>query len=245
MEPSDKAEMGSQLLFGDSFTIESKSPDQKWVYVEIAFDGYRGWIDFKQYKEISREYFDELNSLPAPFCKDLIGLVKNQRRFIPILMGSIVPFYHNGIIDLGNDRSEFQGELHYARHTKDYANIERIAKQYLGAPYLWGGKCHFGIDCSGFVQQVYKMCGYKLPRDSWNQAECGAIVNFDHHSPGDLAYFSSPQGKVVHVGIILNYSQIIHASGEVRIDRLDENGIFNEQRGVYSHKLYSIRRLLQ
>lgn len=243
-EPHNKSELGTQLLFGDTFKIIRISDDSKWVYIEIAFDQYCGWIDAKQFREVSKEYFEELNNILYPICKDLIGLVKNEKRFIPVLLGSVIPFYHHGIIDLGNDRYEFQGDLLYPKTINDSRILEKIARLFLGAPYLWGGKSSFGIDCSGLVQQVFKMCGFKLPRDSWQQEQCGRKVEFLDIMPGDLAFFNNAQGKIIHVGIILSHSQIIHSSGEVRIDLLDEIGIVDNEKSNYTHKLYSIKRIL-
>jgi hypothetical protein len=243
-EASDKAEIGTQLLFGDVFVILKTSDDGKWLYIQIAFDNYQGWIDFKQHKKISGTYYDEYLDSEQFIAKDINSYVSNEKKFYPILYGSIVPFFNNGIVDMGEERMQFKGELYGPPKPGNFGDIEKVARHYLGAPYLWGGKCHFGIDCSGFVQQVYKICGYKLPRDAWQQGECGLISDYGSAQPGDLAFFNNPQGKIVHVGIVLENSTIIHASGEVRIDRLEPGGIFNEEREIYSHRLYSIKRIL-
>jgi hypothetical protein len=243
MEPSDKAEIGSQLLFGDIFTATKKTEDSKWIYIETKYDEYLGWIDYKQFKEVSKEYFDTYNNTPSPLSNGLMGLIKGDKRFFPIVMGSTLPLLKNNIVRLDNEYYAFEGEFIYPQKTNAGA-IEQSARFYLHSPYLWGGKCHFGIDCSGFVQQVYKINGYELPRDSFKQAEVGQNVPFNDALPGDLAYFHNVNGRVIHVGILLPGKQIIHASGEVRIDLLDENGIFNVERKIYTHKLSVIRRVL-
>jgi len=243
-EPSDKAEIGTQLLFGDAFAISKTSPDKKWVYIKNGFDDYHGWIDSKQFKKISRDYYELVNSYESPLCKDLVGLLQSEGRFFPVLMGSTLPFYKNGIVNLEDETYTFQGEILFPKITKDPRHIEMIARYYLSAPYLWGGKGHFGIDCSGLVQQVFKISGYSLPRDAYQQAECGTSVSFDELQPADLAFFQNDAGKVTHVGIVLTNGQIIHASGEVRIDNLDMKGIFNPNRNIYTHKLHSIKRII-
>ena len=112
-------------------------------------------------------------------------------------------------------------------------------------PYLWGGKSTFGIDCSGLTQQVYKLGGYELPRDAYQQAELGEVLSFvEEAEPGDLAFFDNADGKIIHVGIILGDYKIIHAHGKVRIDPFDSNGIFNTDSQKYSHKLRFIKKVI-
>jgi hypothetical protein len=243
VEPSDRAEMSSQLLFGDIFTATKKSDDSKWVYIESTFDEYLGWIDAKQYKEVSKEYFDTYCNTPSPVSKGLVGIIKGQKRFFPIAMGSVLPLLKNNVVRLDDEYYEFEGEFVFTQKT-NARTIEQTARYYLHSPYLWGGKSHFGIDCSGFVQQVFRLNGYDLPRDSYKQAEVGQHIDFEDNLPGDLAYFHNVNGRIIHVGIVLRGNQIFHASGEVRIDILDENGIFHTERSVYTHKLSVIRRVI-
>jgi cell wall-associated NlpC family hydrolase len=61
---------------------------------------------------------------------------------------------------------------------------------------------------------------------------------------GDLAFFANSADHIVHVGILLNSRQIIHASGWVKIEQIDDYGIISEQTGNYSHKLHSIKRII-
>ncbi len=76
------------------------------------------------------------------------------------------------------------------------------------------------------------------------QAAQGELVNFIHESQlGDLAFFENVDGNIIHVGIILDNEHIIHASGKVRIDKIDHNGIFNEQEMRYTHKLRLLKRI--
>jgi gamma-D-glutamyl-L-lysine dipeptidyl-peptidase len=244
LKPAEHAELGTQLLFGDVFVIEETSPDNKWIRITITTDNYSGWIDIKQFRKISRQYYDLTLTYESPLCKGLIGLLKSDKRFIPILMGSSLPFYKNGSVTLEGEILSYEGEIVYVKRTNDPRQVEAVAHYYLGAPYLWGGKGHFGIDCSGFVQQTFRFCGYNLPRDAWQQAECGTDVAYPNSKGGDMAFFSEDGGKITHVGIITQNGRIIHASGEVRIDHFDPKGIFNVERKVYSHRLVAIKRLL-
>ena len=119
------------------------------------------------------------------------------------------------------------------------------AFMYLNAPYLWGGKSPFGIDCSGFTQMVYKLNGYKLLRDASQQSKQGDALSFIEESePGDLAFFDNDEGNIIHVGIIMEDNYIIHASGKVRIDRLDHLGIYNAEANRHTHKLRVIKKII-
>jgi len=116
---------------------------------------------------------------------------------------------------------------------------------YLNAPYLWGGRSPFGIDCSGFTQVIYKLNGFKLPRDASQQATIGETLSFIEESEsGDLAFFDNEEGNIIHVGIMLENNNIIHASGKVRIDKIDHQGIFNSETNTYSHRLRLIKKIL-
>ena len=101
---------------------------------------------------------------------------------------------------------------------------------YIDTPYLWGGRSPFGIDCSGFIQIIYRLQGFNLPRDAYQQAEVGITLSFVEESdPGDLAFFDDNEGKITHVGIIMENNHIIHASGKVRIDDLTPDGILHSK----------------
>ncbi len=123
--------------------------------------------------------------------------------------------------------------------------IFETAQQFMNTPYLWGGRSVFGFDCSGFIQTVYKIHGQFLPRDTGPQVfEGGFIPLLKDAVPGDLAFFSNDTGEVNHVGMVLADKQIIHCSGWVRIDLLDEKGIFNRESGDYTHSLKEVRRIV-
>ncbi len=115
----------------------------------------------------------------------------------------------------------------------------------MNAPYLWGGKTPFGIDCSGFTQMVYKLNGHALLRDASEQASQGIALSFIEESePGDLAFFDNSEGQIIHVGIIMEDNHIIHAHGKVRIDRLDHSGIYNIDKKIHTHKLRVIKKII-
>lgn len=242
-EPADVSEIVTQLIFGDFLQVLETSENGKWKKIRIAYDGYEGWIDKRQYVTVEKSAYDRAASQVMPYCSSFFGLVKSETMVYPIFMGSRLPFLRNNIIELGDQYYIFEGEYTYPMPF-DPVKMEVAARLYLNSPYLWGGKSHFGIDCSGFVQQIYRNFYLNLPRDAWQQEQLGAAVPFGFHGTGDLAFFSNSAGKVTHVGIILAGDTIIHASGYVRIDRLTEEGIIVEATGEHTHSLTSIKRLI-
>jgi len=167
---------------------------------------------------------------------------------IPILLGSSLPKYSGKEFSLGKEKFSFEGEaiLPFAKSkSPSLGGVGEAAKWYLNAPYLWGGRSPFGLDCSGFTQMIFKLNGIKLKRDAYQQAEQGATLSFlEEAKEGDLAFFDNEEGKIVHVGIILEKEKIIHASGKVRIDKLDHHGIYNEEMKKYTHRLRVIKHFL-
>ena len=235
LEASDTSELVSQVLYGDIFKIIEMR--KSWCKIRLAFDKYEGWIDTKQYFEIDKEYYDILREESPKLSSDLIEFIedKNQQLY-SIPLGSQL----NGLILLEHS---FDGE--YSQGKKDKNQLITTAFNYLNAPYLWGGKTPFGIDCSGFTQMVYKMNGYKLLRDASQQATQGEALSFIEESePGDLAFFDNAEGNIVHVGIIMKDNYIIHAHGKVRIDRLDHSGIYNVDTKTHTHKLRVIKKII-
>lgn len=240
---SDKAEMVSQLLFGESYKIIEISADKKWHKIETDFDEYQGWIDARQSTEISEEYYDYIQKLEYKVCTDLISSILYKKQMLNIVIGSILPIASSELFEM-NEQFAFNGESKNLGQKADFEFLKKIAMKYLNTPYLWGGKSPFGIDCSGFTQQVFKVSGYILKRDSFQQYLQGKKVNKKDGQPGDLAFFANEQEKIVHTGILLEDNKIIHASGKVRIDKWDEKGIFNAETESYTHRLAGIRRIM-
>lgn len=241
-ETSDKAEIVSQMLFGECYEIISKQDN--WCKVQLATDGYSGWIDFKQHTPVSLEYYQEWISTKHPRVTDPIQFVLSDDVRIPVGIGSYLPFFSGTKIKVNNRFYQFTGNCSCTEVYTDTNKLIDVAYSFLKAPYLWGGKSIFGIDCSGFVQQVFGICGFQLPRDASQQVTIGEEVHFvDQAQAGDLAYFSNSEGRIIHVGLVLEDKKIMHASGEVRIDTLDHNGIYRSDFKRYSHNLRIIRRI--
>jgi len=239
LEPSDRSEMVSQVLFGDTFTVlETK---EKWSRIQLSADSYEGWIDNKQFMVISEHQFGQLQHIPRFYCADLIDYITGKNTLLSVVLGSDLSLL--AFPDINLQQLVFDGNT--VTGTQPKANLLQTAFLYLNAPYLWGGKTPFGIDCSGFTQMVYRLNGYNIPRDASQQARIGEPLSFIEESEvGDLAFFDNEEGQIIHVGIIMEDNYIIHAHGKVRIDRLDHLGILNIDSGRHTHKLRVIKKII-
>ena len=241
-EPADQSEMVSQLLFGDHFKVLEKR--KKWSRIRNAFDKYESWIDNKQYQLVSSEFYRSLDTETPIYSNDLISIASGLENVsVNVLLGSRLPKYDNGTLKIENDSFQISTEI-TSNENRTKKQLVTNALRFLNVPYLWGGVSPLGIDCSGFTQLIYKLNGMQLPRDAYQQAELGESLSFvEEAEPGDLAFFDNEEGNIIHVGIVLENNHIIHASGKVRIDRIDHQGIHNQETRSYSHKLRIIKRI--
>lgn len=239
-EPYDKSEMVTQLLFGETYTILESN--RKWMFIENDFDGYQCWIDRKQHHAPSEKMDENMETDQLRRCGDPFGFLTgadNHRYAIPC--GSVLRGYREGRVHMEDRTLLFEGRV--ARHDRE--SVIRHAWRFLHAPYLWGGKTAMGIDCSGLMQVIFACAGIDLPRDAHQQAAKGEPVDFiDLTEPGDLVFFDNDEKRINHVGVVIEKERILHASGFVRIDKLDHQGIYDVESQEYTHNLRLIRRLI-
>lgn len=243
-EPSEKSEMVSQLLFGEAYEIAEKTTE--WLRVITQLDGYTGWMDKRMFSTVSEEYYQRLSkggyAVAGQITESLLTL---ENEIIIIPAGSTLGFAgQDGILSINSIPYRLIGHSNEAVQ-KLSADLIDTAMRFLNSPYLWGGRSPFGYDCSGFTQMVYKINGVCLPRDASQQASVGRIIDTVKETVrGDLVFFAGDNDRVVHTGLAIPPGKIIHCSGMVRMDGLDEKGIFNRHLHQYTHKLHSIRRVL-
>jgi len=243
-QPQHSAEMINQLLFGEIYHVEEHQGD--WLRITGAYDNYPGWIHHRQHLAITAAEANKMLKTVQFVAAEAVQTISNNDRSFPILIGSTLYDFDGMNFRVGKEKYVYPGLAVDAKSNQMQGeHVRRFAMKFLHAPYLWGGRSPFGIDCSGFTQVVFKLCGITLPRDAYQQATLGHTLNFIHESrEGDLAYFENSEGRITHVGIILEKDLIIHASGCVRIDTLDHYGIFNRDEKKYTHKLRIIKRVV-
>jgi len=245
-EPSERSEMISQILFGEHFEVHEQM--MGWCRVSLAYDGYEGWVDQKMITSIPERTYEKIEKSPVAVSADIFNLIPmDEEQNIMIVAGSSLPCWrpYKHEFSIGREIFKMTGNFTYHQPEDLRKFMIQQALMYFNAPYLWGGRSPFGIDCSGFSQIIYKMAGIKLPRDAKDQVHLGEALSFvDEAKPGDLAFFDNEEGNIVHVGIIWEKNKIIHASGKVRIDNVDQFGIFNVDTKRYSHKMRVMKRIL-
>lgn len=235
-EAAHKSQMVSQLLFGEA--VEVLQSLEEWLYVKNIADGYLGWMERKQLTVLEAAEFEQwLAEKKSVVAFPFAAIERNGDR-TPLVIPAGTEIAESNLFAVGD--CTFSHLLSFPPNRA----LSEIALQFLNAPYLWGGKTIFGFDCSGFVQVVFKIAGTILPRDAFQQAELGDVVDFlQEVMPGDLAFFHNAEERITHVGILLSPTEIIHCSGSVRIDNIDHQGIFNQALGKYTHPLRVIKRL--
>ena len=233
-EASDRSEMVSQVLYGESMQVLDEL--EKWYLVRLSHDHYEGWVDKKQVSILTSNA-QELNETKP--LSSLYSLVRSGEKVFVLPAGAILSQTSGDEIEL---IQTYPKQAHQKSGLRDYPLM------FLEPPSLWGGRTFMGIDCSGVTQIVYRLVGIKLQRDAYQQAEQGGLVSFvEESATGDLAFFENKEGRITHVGIILKEkdteTKIIHASGKVRIDNIDHIGIFNTETNSYTHSLRLIKRI--
>jgi len=234
-ENDHRSEMVSQLLYGDCFKIIGTK--KHWLQISTLIDSYTGWIDNKQSRTIEGSIAKKVGVEAPSYATQLIDYLETQNNeLISLVLGSNVKAC--SFLKHTYEGSQTTGK-------KEKSNLLKIASLYLNAPYLWGGKTPMGIDCSGLTQMTYRINGYNIPRDASQQSLLGETLSFiDESEPGDLAFFDDDDGNIIHVGLLLENHHILHAHGNVRIDRVDQTGIYNIKTQKHSHKLRIMKKII-
>lgn len=240
-EQSHKSEIISQALWGECSEIIATGSDG-WVRVKCQYDGYEGWATANHLEIIDEALY---NAPYTHYTASWVNSVQMNGKPMHVPFGCVVKHGNSAVTNWG--KVQIQLEENPAEiGAPNAVNLEKLMREaflYLNTAYLWGGKSVYGVDCSGFVQTVFKASGIQLLRDTYQQATQGTTVDFLQEArAGDLAFFDNPDGRFVHVGMLLNDHEIIHASGKVRVDPIDNQGITNVDTGLRTHQLRIIKR---
>jgi hypothetical protein len=236
--PSHKSEMLSQILFGERYKITDQAG--KWIKIETLFDSYHGWIDLDHL-----QHSPFVNNDKSFVLNKSLQCHKNDKTRLVLEPGSEIynPDFKAKTFIIGESIFSTSNDFSNS-FISTTESLPETALRFINSPYIWGGRIPSGIDCSGLTQLVYKIHGTAIPRDSWQQAETGETISFINDArPGDLVFFDNETGKISHVGMIFSAGLVIHASGRVRIDNIDHQGIFKPEIGGYSHRLRLIKRI--
>ena len=245
-EPREGAEQSTQMLFGELCTVlEQKS---RWNRVKLHLDGQEGWVDEKMITPMSdkehQAYSEALPSAATVVFPMTYAVSENNGQTIPLTAGTRLTHYKDGRFEvLGVGFRIDPNMVREQPYVMNQGNLLQAVRFFLNIPYLWGGKNAMGMDCSGFTQTVMGLFGKQLLRNASEQVTQGeAVASLKEAQAGDLVFFDHEDGKISHVGIVIDSERLIHCSGRVKVEKLDESGIFSAERGEYTHHLVAIRR---
>ena len=244
-EAAEQSEMTSQLLFGEIFDILDALP--QWLLVRNRYDGYEGWISRSGTRLLNPEDIELYGRYSSIIQKDaFLSLQKTsgeERMLVPA--GSVLYFEEKQSLKI-HCGDTYRMEKPIKPLSGELSDkIIKTGRQLLNIPYLWGGRSTYGVDCSGLVQTIMKIIGIPLGRDTSVQVTEGSALNMlPEARTGDLLFFDNEEGEIVHVGILMEEGQVLHASGLVRIDPIDHQGIYNRELKRYTHKLRVIKRII-
>ena len=257
-EAREGAEQNTQMLFGELCEIIEEQA--RWKRIRLESDGQEGWVDAKmvtkmspaEYKSYREAYTGSSAIVAMPMA---YAVSENNGQTIPLTAGTRLAKYQ---VTKDEAQKVFFGRFEVLgvgfridpamviakSPDLNEQNLLQTVRFFLNIPYLWGGKNAMGMDCSGFTQVIMSLFGKALKRNAGEQATQGRkISDLSKVQAGDLVFFDHEDGKISHVGVAIDSERVIHCSGRVKVEKLDFNGIFNAETGVYSHHLMAIRRV--
>ncbi len=261
-EAREGAEQSTQILFGETFDIMEQIP--RWNRVKLHLDGQEGWIDAKMCTPMKdkeyREYKKAYSAAATVIFPMAYAVSENNGQTIPLTAGTKLTHYQSQITN-GTTIGRFEvlgvgfridpSMVATAPLPMNQEKLLQTVRFFLNIPYLWGGKNAMGMDCSGFTQIILSLFGVSLPRNASEQITQGSVIeHLSQAQAGDLVFFghkeptanSQEPMAITHVGIVIDPERVIHCSGRVKVEKLDETGIYSAEQGAYTHHLAGIRR---
>ena len=244
--PDEASEMVNQVLFGESFSVIEEIKTKNFSLIRLHHDQYEGWINTKCIRFVSDKDFEEYSKLPALITHDVLNFLQSETSADPMLIGCGSILRLSSPSKIRNRDIEYKiPEIPLNDPSKNRKNLVNYGLKLISIPYLWGGRGSFGFDCSGLCQNLYRQVGIEIPRDASAQAIMGhPLIFIDEAQAGDLAFFDDAEGNIIHVGMILNEDTILHASGRVKIDLIDHQGIFSQEQNRYTHSLRLLKKIV-
>lgn len=198
--PSKSSGAVSELLRGEVFHALDLTTDWAWGF--CGHDGYVGYVR-REALDVRELATHRITAATAPIFA------------AADIKSSIADYWPRGALLQGEAQGDFiacaEGFVH-ARHVAPADQSERdwtaVAELYLGLPYIWGGRGHRGVDCSGLVQVALSQCGIAVPRDTDLQREGigSPLAAGDSLRRGDIVFFPG------HVGIMTDDAHLLHAN---------------------------------
>ena len=246
-EAKESAEQNTQMLFGELCEVLEEQP--RWKRIRLENDGQEGWVDAKMVTPMSEKEYRAHKKAMKDAARVVFPMAyamsENNGQTIPLTAGTQLTNYQDGRFEvLGVGFRIDPNMVSVAPLALTQESLLQVVRFFLNVPYLWGGKNALGMDCSGFTQVIMSLFGKALLRNASEQVTQGKAVNeLKKTQAGDLVFFDHEDGKISHVGIVIDAERVIHCSGRVKVEKLDEKGIFNAETGEYSHHLVQIRRI--
>ena len=241
------------MLFGELCEIvESQKTKEKgqWYHIRLMNDGAEGWVDAKMIAPIDGKDYTAYKKAYASAAMVAYPMTyavsENNGQTIPLTAGTRLTNYANGQFELLGVRFRIDPNMVITSPLPlDETHLLQTVRFFLNIPYLWGGKNAMGMDCSGFAQVIMSLFGKTLPRNASEQAKQGRTVNgIEKIKAGNLVFFAHEgEERITHVGIAIDRERVIHCSGRVKVEKLDEHGIYSAEQNGYSHQLVAIRRI--
>lgn len=184
-EASHRTEMVNQLLFGE--TMEVLERKDGWLHIRSSFDAYEGWLTDHLVSPVAEHFWKEEVGYHATLLTNPVTL---PDQLINAPMGAALTGLDEETRLLWDPAYKYHGTYRSIKKPFDSELMLKTTHAWMNAPYLWGGKTFMGVDCSGFVQTVFRIQGIKLKRDAWQQAEQGEqVIDLSQAKQGDLAFF--------------------------------------------------------
>ena len=246
-EAREGAEQSTQMFFGETCTVLEQKP--RWNRIKLHLDGQEGWVDAKMITPMSAAEYkgyraDYKKSAQVVFPM-VYAVSENNGQTIPLTAGTRLTKYQDGRFEVLGVGFRIDASMVATKPLElNEQNLLQTVRFFLNVPYLWGGKNAMGMDCSGFTQTIMGLFGRKLLRNASEQATQGRrVAGLKKAKTGDLVFFDHEDGKISHVGIVIDPERVIHCSGRVKVEKMDNAGILSAELGGYTHHLVSIRRV--